>query len=256
MKKNDRSDIYAVVDKILLIGVPVLLVILWEVLSVAGVLSDSTMPAPSVIFESIIKKIQDGSLQIDIAVSMKRVFEGFIIGTVLAIIIGILISLVRLFDRATAVLVAVLRPIPIIALLPLFILWFGIDEESKIAVIALGSFWPVLVNTIQGIRQVDKKLIEVAQVLKYSRVQIILKIIIPYAFSYIFTGIRLGIGTSLACVVTAEMVAASEGLGYMIMYARMMSHPDIVFAGIFILGIIGLIIELGMLKLQENLFRY
>ncbi len=256
MDKKIRKKMSAVIDIILLIGTPVLLILVWEYLSQIEVIPKSAMPAPSKIISKFVTVVQNGSLQEDILVSAGRVVKGFILGASAGIVFGVLIALFRKIDKATTILVAVLRPIPIIALLPLLILWFGIDERSKVAIICLGSFWPVLLNTIQGIKQSDQKLVEVAQVLKLSRWKTVIRIIIPSAFPYIFTGIRLAVGGALACVVTAEMVAASEGIGYMIMYARMMAQPDALMVGVIVLGVVGLVIEFGMLKLQKSLFKY
>lgn len=258
MKKKGEilKQIDAIVNVVLFIGVPLLLLLIWEMLSRKGILLESVMPAPSTIVEKSIILIKKGSLQTDIIVSGIRIIKGFLLGTVSGIIFGIAISLFKKIDRATAVLVSVLRPIPIVALLPLFILWFGIDEKSKVAIICLGSFWPVLLNTIQGIRRSDQKIIEVAKVFKLPNWKIVIQIILPSAFPYIFTGIRLAVSGALGCVVTAEMVAASEGLGYMIMFARMMAQPATLMVGVIVLGIIGLLVEVGMNQMQKHLFKY
>lgn len=244
------------VNYVLLIGTPILLIVIWQYLSINGVIPKSILPSPIAILFKTENLLESGKLQTNIVVSMIRVLKGFLLGSVSGIVIGILIALYEKIDKATTVMVSLFRPIPIIALLPLFILWFGIDERSKVAIICLGSFWSVLLNTIQGIKQADKKLIEVAKVLRLSNWQTIYRIILPSAFPYIFTGIRLAIGSALACVVTAEMVAASEGIGYMIMYARVMAQPDSLMVGILVLGILGLLIEVGMQKLQKHLFKY
>lgn len=256
ISKKERNSGMDTLDIILLVGVPVLIIIIWEVLSREGILPTAVMPAPSRIISRFREVWEDGSLQKDILVSATRIFKGFLAGTLAGIVLGIIISLSRRIDMATTVLVNVLRPIPIIALFPLFILWFGIDEKSKVVVIGLGTFWSVLLNTIQGIKRADQKLIEVAKVLKLPHWKIVWKIILPSAFPYIYTGVRLGVGNALACVVTAEMVAASEGLGYMIMYARMMAQPDVLLVGVITLGLFGILIEVGMVQLQKHLFKY
>lgn len=258
MKK--RKETFKKMNKaaniMLFAGVPVLLLLVWEILSRKGILLESVMPSPSTIVKKGISLVESGSLQTDIIVSVVRIIKGFLLGTISGIVLGIAISLFHKIDRATAVLVSVLRPIPIVALLPLFILWFGIDEKSKVAVICLGAFWPVLLNTVQGVRRADQKIVEVAKVLKIPDWKIVIQIILPSAFPYIFTGVKLAVGGALGCVVTAEMVAASEGLGYMIMYARMMAQPASLMVGVIVLGVMGLLVEAGMNQMQKHLFKY
>lgn len=258
MKKKSETwkRINIAVNTILFIGTPILLLLIWEIASRKGILLKSVMPAPSTIVNKAVSLIEKGSLQTDILVSGIRIVKGFLLGTIFGVLLGIAVSLFKKIDCVTAVLVSVLRPIPIVALLPLFILWFGIDERSKVAVICLGAFWPVLLNTIQGIRRADPKIIEVAKVLKLPNWKIVLQIILPSAFPYIFTGVKLAVGGALGCVVTAEMVAASEGLGYMVMYARMMAQPDALMVGVIVLGVLGLLVEAGMNQMQKHLFKY
>ena len=156
-------------------------------------------------------------------------------------------------EKMTAFMVGILRPIPALACIPILILALGIGEESKIAVIMIGSFWPVLLNTIQGIHGVDEKLIQLGNVLEKSRFQMISGIIIPSAFPSIFTGLRLGISSSWTNIVAAEMIAASAGMGYMISYAREMSQPAQVLIGIFTIGIVGLMIDIIVIALQKKI---
>jgi sulfonate transport system permease protein len=120
----------------------------------------------------------------------------------------------------------------------------------------IGSFWPVLLNTIHGIHSVDNKLIEVGAILEKNKLQILRRIILPAAVPSIFTGIRLGMGTAWTCVVAAEMIAASRGIGYMITYARELSQPDVVLVGVFAIGLVGLLIDTGIQHLQRHLLKW
>ena len=153
-------------------------------------------------------------------------------------------------------IVGILRPIPMIAWMPLLILWFGIAEKSKYVVIAIGTFWSVLLNTIHGIHSVDPKLKEVATVLEKKPITVLFKVVYPAALPGIFTGIRLGMGAAWSCVVAAEMIAATKGIGYMIMYARELSKPDVLLVGMLSIGLVGLIIDSGIMYLEKLILRW
>jgi sulfonate transport system permease protein len=143
-----------------------------------------------------------------------------------------------------------------IAWIPILILLLGIDEGSKIALIAIGSFWPVLLNTSRGIKNTDKKLIEVGVMLEKSRFQMLVKVILPSAFPFIFTGIRLGVGNAWSCVVTAEVIAAATGIGYVIMYARELMQPDVLLVGVFTIGVVGLMLDAVLLRVEKKVLRW
>jgi sulfonate transport system permease protein len=132
----------------------------------------------------------------------------------------------------------------------------GIDEGSKIAVISIGSFWTLFVNVVQGIRDVDKKYLEVATTLEKDRMTLITKVILPAALPSIFTGVRVGIDVAWRSVVAAELIAASSGIGYMIMYARELSQIDVVLIGIFSIGVTGIVIEQLLKLLEKRLLRW
>ena len=149
--------------------------------------------------------------------------------------------------------IGILRPIPPISLIPFFILWLGIGEKSMLTIIAIGTFWSVLLNTIQGFQDTDPKLIELARVFGKNRFIILFKIILPSAIPSIFTGLRLGISHAWTAVVTAEMIAASSGVGYMIQIARELVQPDLLLLGIACIGIIGLIIDTIMVILLKKI---
>jgi sulfonate transport system permease protein len=131
-------------------------------------------------------------------------------------------------------------------------MWLGIGEESKIALVTVGAFWPVLLNTIAGVQSTDPKLIEVAQVFGKSKLVILKDIIIPSTIPSLFTGLRLSISTAWSCVVAAEMIAADKGVGYLIMFARQMSKPAELFVGIISIGVIGLAIDILVQLIQKK----
>ncbi len=232
---------------------PVLIIVLWVVGSNNSWFNQSIVPTPHKINIQFAKVIEDGSLMGHILVSFKRVLHGYIIGALTGILLGILIGLYSKLNQAFILLIGILRPIPPIACIPLFILALGIGEDSKIALIFVGAFWPCLLNTITGISQADKKLVEVAKIFGKSKPVILKDVIIPSALPSIFTGLRLGISTAWSCVVAAEMIASTVGVGYLIMYAREMSKPALLFIGIIAIGIIGLLIDLLMQYIQNRI---
>lgn len=235
---------------------PVLLLLLWYLASVTGLLNKHILPSPVQVAETFVRRIGDGSLVEDLLVSVGRVIKGFTLGAVIGIVLGTGMGLSKKMNKILSSVVNIFRPIPMIAWIPLLILWLGIGEESKVAVIVIGTLWPVLLNTISGIHSADKKLLEVARVLQKSRREVLLHVILPAAWPGIFTGIRLGVGAAWTCVVAAEMVAASSGIGYMITYARELSQPDVVLAGVFTIGITGLLIDFLIVKIQKRLLRW
>ena len=250
MKK--KSSAKTVTEHAVLLFLPVIVIIaVWQILCNQGAINASLLPSPETIVLSFVQMITDGSLWGHISASLLRILKGFLIGTVAGIVIGILMGIFPKFEKSLTLIVGILRPIPIIALIPLLILWFGIGETSKVATIILGTFWPVLINTIYGVKSVDKKLLDLAKILQKTYLQTLVHITIPSAFPAMFTGIRLGVGNALVCVITAEMIAASQGLGFLIMYARQMSQPNIVLVGIITIGVIGLILDLIFQRLQK-----
>lgn len=233
--------------------IPVLVLIIWYTAGVQNKLNQALLPALPTTVSTAWQLIINGSLFTDIGVSFGRVLRGFAIGAVSGIVIGTLMGLHKSIYNLLNSVVAILRPIPMMALIPLFILWLGIGESCKVALIALGSFWSVLLNTIHGIQSVDPKLLEVTTVLEKKRWVVLLKVYFPAALPAIITGLRLGMGTAWACVVAAEMMAASKGVGYMLMFARELSQPDKLMVGVFSIGLVGLLIDKVILYIQKKI---
>ncbi|WP_052263476.1 ABC transporter permease [Geobacter pickeringii] len=236
--------------------VPVLILLAWEALSSQGLISPIILPAPSTIWDTLVEMVKSGELLGHLRVSLLRVLQGFSVGGGLGLLVGTGIGLSRRLERALTLITGLLRPIPIIAWVPVLILWMGIDEGSKVTVIAIGSFWPVLLNVIQGIRSTDKKYLEVARILEKSRATLLLKVIFPSALPSIFTGLRVGIGIAWMSVIGAELIAASAGVGYMIMYARELSQPDVMLVGVISIGITGLGIDFLLRRLEGRLLKW
>lgn len=231
---------------------PVLIVLAWYLSSDGGFLNTAILPSPQKVGASFQQMTADGSLWKHIIASFSRVLRGFAIGAVAGTGLGLLIGLYFRLNQLFVALIGILRPIPPIALIPLFIMWLGIDEASKIAIVTVGAFWPVLLNTIAGVQSTDPKLIEVAQIFGKNKLSILKDIILPSTVPSLFTGLRLSISTAWSCVVAAEMIAADKGVGYLIMFARQMSRPAELFVGIISIGVIGLLIDILFQLLQKK----
>jgi sulfonate transport system permease protein len=253
---NNNTGKNKILDLLTFSFFPVALILLWFLATKFGWVKASIIPAPKTVKESLVYLLDKNIFIEDAVSSLSRILKGFVIGASVGIILGILVGMLHVVDNLTKVFIALFRPVPIIALIPLFILWMGIGEESKVMVIALGTFWALLINTIDGIKGVDKKLVELGINLGKSKGEIVRSIIFPAAFPSIYTGLRIGITSSIGFVITAEMIAASAGVGYRIMYARNMAMPGILFVGIIEIGLFGLVVDLLVLKLQKYLFRY
>lgn len=206
-KKWDFSKI------LLALALPVLLLFLWQYMGDTGRLNTIILPTPATLAATCKRMIVKGTLQKNLSISFGRVMKGYLIGLTAGLSLGIILGISSRLNTMLSVITGILRPIPIIAWVPILILFLGIDEEYKVAMIAIGSFWPILINTINGIVNVNKKNIEVANMFEKSRIEILLEVILPEAVPSIFTGMRLGIGTAWSCVVGAEMLAAASGIG-------------------------------------------
>ena len=232
--------------------VPVLLLTVWVILEKKGSLNTVIMPAPSRILSTFVAMVKNGMLLNNLLVSLGRVLKGYFIAALLGIVLGILIGLFKHLNRLTDLLIQIIKPIPPIAWIPLVILWFGIGEEGKIFLIFLGGFFTILINVVDGIRQTDKKLIEVSKAMETPFLKHVFLLVIPHSAPNIFTGLRVGLSSCWMCVVAAELVSSTTGLGYMIMNARQFGQTDVVIVGMLTIGVLGKVMD-SLLKLVEKL---
>ncbi len=249
MDRKERS----IADYVIIVLSPVILIAVWQIATDKGLVNGAIVPSPGRVIEAFRSLIASGKYFEHFNASLIRVSIGFIIGTCMGVLLGILTGLFKKVDDLVTVIFSVFRSIPNVGLVPLFILWCGIGEESKIIVIALGTFWSVLLNTQRGISGTDFKLLEVARILQKDKLTVLLKIIIPAALPSIFTGVRLGLSGAWRSVVAAEMIASMRGIGYMIQYAREMSQPAVMFVGLLTLGLVGLALDLVVKLIEKKL---
>jgi len=237
-------------------GVPIFILIIWEVLSQLGMVKATILPAPSRVLDTLWSLLVSGEMFNHIFISLLRILQGFLIGASLGIIMGIATGLFKPIDAATTFIIGLLRPIPNLAWIPILILWFGIGETSKIIVIAIASFWPVLLNVIDAIKRTDIKLLEVANVLEKNQKTLIFQVILPSSLPSIFVGLRSGMDFAWRSVVGAELIAASAGIGYFMSYSREISQTDSMLASVVCIAVIGFTIDFCLKKLQAKIIKW
>jgi len=231
---------------------PLIIVTIWELVSDIGNISATMLPSPISVVAQFVRLTMNGELFEHIGISVYRAAQGFLLGSIAGLLIGLSTGLGKLVERTLDPSLQLIRTIPLLSLIPLFILWFGIGEFSKVLMIALGAFFPVYLNTFLGIRSVDLKLFEVSCIFQYTRWQLLCKMIIPAALPNILLGVRLSLGISWLVLVVAEMMGASAGVGYMIQDARGYSQTDVVFVGIIIFAVVGKFSDSGVRFLEKK----
>ncbi|NHZ39099.1 ABC transporter permease [Massilia aquatica] len=252
---------------------PVVIIALWQAGAMLGLINPQVLPSPWAVLKKWIEYalpltafdaaagsrlawMFSGELLIDTAGSMYRVVVGFVIGAGLALPLGLAMGSSRTMYNWLNPLMQVLRPIPPIAYIPLAILWFGLGNAPAVFLIAIGAFFPVLMNTIAGVRQVDSIYIRAARNLGASQSTMFLRVMLPAAVPYILSGVRIGIGTAFIVVIVSEMIAVNNGLGFRILEAREYFWSDKIVAGMISIGLLGLAIDIGMNKLNNHLLRW
>lgn len=221
-----------------LIGIGILILI-WYMVSRSGIFSAYVLPPPSKVLSSFWKMLLTGDLWKDIGISFMRVMRGFSIAFVLAFVLGMVRVLLPASGKYYEYVVRFFRNIPPLSMIPLLILWCGIGETTKTVIIVLASFFPMYLNIVKGFTGCDRKLLEVGDMFGYSSVRKFLRIVLPHALADILVGMRIGLGYSWRAIIGAEMVAASTGLGHMILFAQQMSRTDKVIVGILVIGMVG-----------------
>lgn len=234
----------------------VALIALWEIASRSGALNPSIMPAPSGIVRSFWNMLDTGRWQANLLASLSRIVKGFFAGAACGLAVGFFMGTFKPIEKLMTILVGFLRPIPTIAWIPLFILWLGIGDLSKVTIISIGCFWPVLLNTINGIKSVDHKLLEVAILFEKSWFEQLRKIILPSALPSILTGLRLSVSAALTGVLSAEMLAANSGIGFLITFGRDLAQPGIMLVGVLTIAFLGLGVDFILLRVERRLLRW
>jgi sulfonate transport system permease protein len=229
-----------------------LLLIFWQWASSAGVLSSRFLPAPRAVLRSFVDLSASGELWAHVRISTLRALAGFAVGGGLGLLLGLLTGSLRWAETLLDTTLQMIRNIPALALIPLVIVWFGIDETAKLFLVALGVFFPVYINTFHGIRSVDKGLIEMGKTYGLSGWPLYREIILPGALPSILVGVRFSLGFMWVMLIVAETISARSGIGYMTMNAREFMQTDVMVVGILLYAILGKLADL----LAKGLERY
>lgn len=235
---------------------PVVLLAIWELASVSGWVKPYLLPPPTAVVGAIVEMARSGQLARDLQASALRWLAGFVIGGGLGLVLGSWVGLSRGAERLLDTSVQMLRTVPFLALTPLLVIWLGLDEAPKIALVALASFFPLYINTFAGIRDVDRKLVEVGRVYQLSTPAMLRRVIIPAALPSVFTGVRYGLGVAWLALVIAELMGATRGLGYMLIEGRESVRIEVIVAGILLFSIVGKVVDTVVRLLERRFLRW
>lgn len=243
-------------------GFPLALIVLWHV----AVVSSGTrlVPTPAMVgvmmrdfaLGGVYDDAFSGTILTHLLASMQRVYSGFFLAAAIGIPLGLAIGKVPLFRQLLDPTLSLLRPIPVTAWLPLSMVFFGLGPRSAVFLVFLGAFYPVLLNTIFGVRSVDARLFEAASMLGCEGARLFRQVVLPAALPSIFTGLRLGHGFAWILIVVGEMTGVPTGLGSVIMDGRTLSRPDLVITGMIIIGVAGFLCDRAILALNNSVLRW
>jgi ABC-type nitrate/sulfonate/bicarbonate transport system permease component len=229
---------------------------IWWAIGQTGLVNPVLFPPPLDVLKSFVGLVRDGTLPRDVGASLLRVVEGFVLALAVALPLGVVMGIFPVVRGLLEPLLELVRPIPPIAVIPLAMLWFGIDELSKVVIIMYGAFFPILVNTMAGFAEVDPIHIRAAETLGASRPQIFRDVVMRSAFPYMVVGARLGMGMAFIVLVAAELIASSVGLGYLINDARYRFRTDQMLLGMACIGVLGFLLNKILLDVDRRVVRW
>jgi ABC-type nitrate/sulfonate/bicarbonate transport system permease component len=232
------------------------LVGLWELACRAGLVSPFTLPAPSRVLAALLEMAGSGELARHLGASLARLGLGWALGATLGVAVGLAIGISSLARSIGLPLVSALFPVPKIALLPLLILWLGIGEASKVATIALGTFFPTVIATASGVDQIPKSLVRMAQSFDLAPRAIVVRVILPGALPGILAGARISASIGLVLLIAAEMIGAEHGIGALVLQAGHLMRSDRLLAGVVLLSVLGLAIGAAIGALERRLLAW
>lgn len=222
---------------------PVAVVVLWQLLCSTGVLPPDVIASPAEVARTAGRLLQDGTLTQATGISLRRAALGFVVGGALGVALAVVAGLSTLGELVLDPPLQMLRTLPLFGLIPLFIIWFGINETPKVALIALGVLFPLYLNTFAGIRSVDRRLVEAARAMDLTAAQRLRHVILPGALPQTLVGLRQSLGIAWLSLIVAEQISASSGLGFLINNAREFQQIDVVLVGLVVYALLGLLTD-------------
>jgi len=238
-------------------ALPVLLFFtVWEMIVRLGVFPAYLLSPPSAVLATFFRLLLYGDLLTHICYSLFRALSGFALAVAVGVPLGLAIGWSKLADDLCSPLIELFRPLPAVALIPVAILWLGIGDAFKIFIIFFACFFSILLNTVSGAKNLDVTLVKAARSMGANDGQVLRRVIFPGALPSILTGMRIALGVSLVLLVVSEMIAASYGLGYLIRNAELTFKTDVMYAGIFTIGILGYALNEVMMLLTRRLLRW
>jgi NitT/TauT family transport system permease protein len=241
---RDVNRIARRIEKVLPALSIVIVLVAWEVIVRWRGIEPIFLPAPSSIAVYMWRMLADGTLEYNLGITLLRIFAGFLVAAVTGVALGLLMGVSKIVSRVADIWIAALYPLPKISLIPLLIIWLGTGEIYRVVISAVTAFFPIVISTYSGIRQVDRGLIKAAEDLGASPRQVQLKIVIPAAMPSILAGLQLGMGVTIILIVAAEMIGGSSqsGMGYLLISAGQVMETEKVFASLVVLAIMGAVI--------------
>ena len=236
--------------------VPFLLLVFWQIFSTIGFIPERILPAPTEVLQAAFSLIGTGELFSHLSASLWRALVGFLIGGTIGFLLGLFNGISRFSELLFDTSIQMLRNIPHLALIPLVILWFGIDETSKIFLVALGVLFPVYLNTYHGIKSVDKGLIEMGKAYGLKGKSLFFTVILPGAMSSVLVGIRFSLGIMWLTLIVAETISTHEGIGYMAMTAREFMQMDVIVLSIVLYALLGKLSDVIAKYFEERYLRW
>jgi sulfonate transport system permease protein len=244
--------------RISLVGwiLPAVLLGVWAVASKKELVAAQILPAPAAVAETLLEQLKSGELFKNFAISLARVAGGFALGGLIGVTLGVAMGLSRKVEQYLFPLFNAISQVPVLGWLPLAMMVLGIGESLKIVIIAHATLVPIALNALKGIRNVPRQYIEVAQTFRFSNRQLLRKVVFPASVPAVFVGIRYGLTQAWLSLVTVELLASSEGLGFLIVWGRQLFQLDLVLAAIIVVGVVGLLLDRGLERLEARLLRW
>jgi sulfonate transport system permease protein len=254
--KRVRPRVWSVGQFLLPAAFPLAVVLAWQVTTANNWLPVQILPAPATVLSTFWDLVTGGDIVTNLQISFWRISLGFAVGGLAGLAFGTVLGVSRAADEMLGPLFKALAQVPSLGWVPILILIFGLDEMLKIIIIAKACFVPIVLATSEGIRNVPRPYREVAQVLRLPRRSVLTKLLIPAALPTVFGGIRLALSHAWIALVVVEMLAAAEGIGYMMVWGRTLFQIDIVIVGMLIIGGIGLLMDAGLARIERGMRRW